>query len=73
MKTKVRAIAGGIGICRILLFWTSTVLRELFASHETMAAVKGVILRGMSILTPGHDCRGCAGAQAISKKGLFSQ
>ncbi len=52
MKTKIHAIAGGIGFVMILLFWTSTATSELFASHETVATVKALILKGMFILIP---------------------
>lgn len=52
MKKRIHALAGGIGFLMMLLFWTSTVLCELFASHETVAAVKALILRGMFILIP---------------------
>ncbi|MFY2824540.1 hypothetical protein [Ruegeria sp. MALMAid1280] len=61
MKTRIHAIAGGIGFLIILLFWTSTVFSELFASHETVAAVKGLILKGMFILIPAMAIVGGSG------------
>ncbi|WP_363324447.1 CDGSH iron-sulfur domain-containing protein [uncultured Roseibium sp.] len=61
MKTRVHAIAGGIGFLMILLFWTSTALTELFASHETVATVKALILRGMFILIPAMVIAGGSG------------
>lgn len=52
MKTMTHAFAGGVGFVMILLFWTSTVTSELFATHETVATVKALILKGMFILIP---------------------
>ncbi|WP_299847009.1 CDGSH iron-sulfur domain-containing protein [uncultured Roseovarius sp.] len=77
MKTRIHAIAGGIGFLMILLFWTSTAISELFASHETIAAVKGLILKGMFILIPAMAIAGGSGtvmgknrtdAKAVAKK-----
>ena len=61
MKTRIHAIAGGIGFLMILLFWTSTVLSEFFASYETIAEVKGMILKGMLILIPAMAIAGGSG------------
>lgn len=61
MKTRIHAIAGGIGFLMILLFWTSTAFSELFASHETIAAVKSLILKGMFILIPAMALVGGSG------------
>ncbi|MGH1539581.1 MAG: CDGSH iron-sulfur domain-containing protein [Arenicella sp.] len=61
MKTRIHAIAGGIGFLMILLFLTSTVIAELFASHETVAAVKALILKGMFILIPAMIIAGGSG------------
>lgn len=61
MKTKIHAFAGGIGFVMILLFWTSTFTSELFASHETVATVKALILRGMFILIPAMAIAGGSG------------
>lgn len=77
MKPKFHAFAGLIGFFTILTFWTSTVLSELFGSHETIAAVKGMILYGMIILIPAMAVAGASGmkmgrrrkdAPAIAKK-----
>ena len=62
MKTRIHAIAGVIGLLMILTFWTSTVLSELFGSHETIATVKGLILWGMFILIPAMAIVGGSGA-----------
>ncbi len=61
MKKLVHAIAGGIGFLMILLFWTSTVTTELFASQETIATVKALILKGMYILIPSMIIVGASG------------
>ena len=61
MKTKLHAAAGGIGFLMILAFWTSTVASELFARHETVADVKALILKGMSILIPAMVIAGGSG------------
>ena len=62
MKTRVHAIAGAIGLLMILTFWTSTVISELFGSQETVAMVKGLVLRGMFILIPAMAIVGASGA-----------
>ncbi|WP_136442241.1 ferredoxin--NADP reductase [Pacificoceanicola onchidii] len=61
MKTRIHAIAGAIGLLMILLFWTSTIVSELFGSHETIASVKGWILSGMFILIPAMAIVGGSG------------
>lgn len=67
MKTRIHAIAGGIGFLMILLFWTSTLMTELFAGHETIAATKAMILRGMWILIPAMAIVGASG-MAMGRK-----
>ncbi len=61
MKTKIHAIAGAIGFLTILTFWSSTVVSELFGSHETIAAVKDAILKGMLVLIPAMAIVGASG------------
>ncbi len=61
MKTRIHAIAGAIGFLTILAFWSSTVISELFGSHETVAMVKGAILKGMFILIPAMVIVGGSG------------
>ena len=61
MKKKIHAIAGLIGFLCILTFWTSTVYSELFTSHEVIASVKAMILRGMFILIPAMVIVGGSG------------
>ncbi len=61
MKTRIHAVAGGIGLLMILTFWTSTILSELLGSYETIAAVKEWILYGMFILIPAMAIVGGSG------------
>lgn len=61
MRTHVHAIAGAIGLLTILIFWTSTVISEVFGSYETIALVKGLILKGMLILIPTMAIVGASG------------
>ena len=61
MKTRIHAIAGAVGLLMIFTFWTSTVISELFGSYETIAAVKGWILKGMFILIPAMAIVGGSG------------
>jgi hypothetical protein len=67
MKTKIHAIAGVIGFLTILTFWSSTLWSELFGSPETIAWVKGMILKGMFILIPTMAVVGVSG-MALGKK-----
>lgn len=62
MKTRVHAIAGAIGFLMILAFWSSTVISEVFGSYESVAMVKGAILKGMFILIPAMAVVGASGA-----------
>lgn len=61
MKTRIHAIAGGIGFLMIVLFWSSTAISELFASHQTVTLVKASILKGMFILIPAMIIVGGSG------------
>jgi len=62
MKTKIHAIAGGVAFLVILAFWVSTLLSEIFTSHETIALVKNLVLWGMMILIPAMAIVGASGA-----------
>ncbi|WP_299923128.1 FAD-dependent oxidoreductase [uncultured Pelagimonas sp.] len=62
MKTRVHAIAGALCLLTILTFWTSTIISEVFGSYETIAMVKGMILKGMFILIPAMAIVGASGA-----------
>ncbi|MGH1352843.1 MAG: CDGSH iron-sulfur domain-containing protein [Methyloligellaceae bacterium] len=68
MKTKIHAAAGVIAFLTILSFWTSTVYTELFTSHETIAWVKGLILKGMFILIPAMIIVGGSGMSLGAKR-----
>ena len=61
MKARIHAIAGAIGFLTILVFWSSTVISEAFGTHETIAMVKGAILKGMFILIPAMAIVGGSG------------
>lgn len=68
MKTRIHALAGGIGFLTILTFWTSTVVSELFASHETIAFIKSMILYGMFVLIPAMAIAGGSGMSMGGKR-----
>ena len=68
VKTRVHAIAGGIGFLAVFAFWTSTVISELFAGHETIAAVKQMILYGMVVLIPALAIAGGSGMAMGQKR-----
>ncbi|MEM7211574.1 MAG: hypothetical protein AAF479_06720 [Pseudomonadota bacterium] len=61
MKKRIHAMAGGIGFVMIIVFWISTAISELFANHETTAAVKTLILQGMFVLIPAMVIVGGSG------------
>ena len=61
MLKVVHPIAGTIGFLTILMFWSSTVLSELFGTHETIADIKFMILTGMLILIPAMIIVGASG------------
>ena len=67
MKSKIHAVSGVIGFLCILTFWTSTAYSELFTSHETIAAVKAMILSGMIILVPAMAIAGGSGMSIGAK------
>ena len=52
MNTNTHRFAGGIAFLAIITFWTSTILVELFGSHESIALVKRGIIWGMILLIP---------------------
>jgi hypothetical protein len=61
MRSRIHAVAGIAGLVTILTFWSATVISEAFATHETIAAVKAGILRGMLILIPALMITGATG------------
>jgi len=61
MKTKIHAIAGITAFLTIFIFFTSTVLVELFGSLETIATVKQLIVYALFILIPAIAVAGAIG------------
>lgn len=61
MRTRIHAAAGVTGFVLILAFWSSTVVSELFGSHEAIAMVKTSILWGMIALIPSLAIAGASG------------
>lgn len=68
MKTRIHAIAGMVGFLTISSFWMSTVLVELFGTHEAIAAVKSWILNGMFVLIPAMAIVGATGMSLGRKR-----
>ncbi|MBG6156879.1 hypothetical protein IWQ52_002704 [Labrenzia sp. EL_159] len=61
MKTRIHAAAGGLGFLMVLIFWTSTVISETFATGADVTVVKSAILMGMFILIPALIVAGGSG------------
>jgi hypothetical protein len=61
MLRLVHPIAGGVALLTLLTFWVSTALSEAFASHETIATVKMLILWGFPLLIPALAAAGGSG------------
>lgn len=77
MVRAIHPIAGLIGFLTILVFWTSTLYSELFATHATVTAVKSMIVSGLFVLVPAMVIVGASGmslgrrrkdAPALAKK-----
>ncbi|WP_170362258.1 hypothetical protein [Ruegeria arenilitoris] len=77
MLRTIHPIAGVLGFLTILVFWTSTLYSELFATLATVAAVKSMIVSGLFILVPAMVIVGASGmslgrrrkdVQALAKK-----
>ncbi|MGI9341917.1 MAG: hypothetical protein ACR2QV_03665 [Gammaproteobacteria bacterium] len=67
MKKRIHAIAGITGFTMILIFWSSTVVSELFGSYADITAVKTSIPWGMIILIPALAIAGASG-MAMGRK-----
>lgn len=52
MLKVIHPVAGAVAILIIAVFWLSTVFAELFASQETVVAVKTTIPWGLLLLVP---------------------
>ena len=63
---KIHAAAGAGAFLFIASFWSSTVLSELFGSHETVAAVKQTIVYALFGLIA---CMATAGATGMTMGG----
>ena len=61
MINKIHPIAGAVALATILIFWSSTVLSELFASEATIVAVKTAIPWGFLLLVPAIAAAGGSG------------
>lgn len=71
MLSKIHKPAAAIGFLCIATFFSATVLSELFGSHETVAAIKKLILfPGLLILIPALAATGASGFKlAKNRKG----
>lgn len=61
MKKRIHAIAGITGFAVILIFWSSTLVSELFGSLDDVTAVKTSIPWGMIVLIPALAIAGASG------------
>lgn len=64
---RVHRIAGIIAFAAVTLFWTSTVLVEVFADRPAVALVKQSILWGMLVLIPAMAALAGTGFQLGGK------
>jgi len=76
MKIRVHAFAGALALLTICIFWSATVISELFGDASAIAAVKNGILAGMLVLIPAMAIAGASGfslgkgwkSQAVERK-----
>lgn len=61
MTRIIHPLAGAVALTMIAAFWLSTVLTELFASHESIAMVKTAIPWGFLLLIPALAVTGGSG------------
>lgn len=61
MTKAVHPIAGTLALLTILIFWTSTVLSEVFGSATTVVTVKTLIPLGFIVLIPALMTAGASG------------
>ncbi|MFD3191362.1 hypothetical protein ACFMPD_13945 [Sedimentitalea sp. HM32M-2] len=62
MKLRIHAAAGTIALLTIIIFWLSTAISELVASHAVVTHVKTGVLYGMAVLIPAMATAGASGA-----------
>lgn len=63
MTRKLHPVAGGLALATIALFWSATLLSELFGGPAAIAAVKTAIPWGFLLLIPALAAAGGTGAQ----------
>jgi hypothetical protein len=68
MPKFIHPIAGAIALLMIATFWTSTLVAELFGSHEMIVAVKSLIPWGLLILIPAMMAVGGTGFALARKR-----
>lgn len=75
MKQKIHLIAGILATLTITTFFTSTIIVELFGSHEAVAVLKSlIVLPGLFILVPTIAVTGGTGfALSKTRKGRLVQ
>lgn len=75
MKQKIHLIAGILATLTITIFFTSTIIVELFGSHEAVAVLKSlIVLPGLFILVPAIAATGGTGfALSKTRKGRLVQ
>ncbi len=62
MINKIHLVAAFIATLCIATFFTSTILVELFGSHESIATIKGlIVMPGLFILVPAIAATGVTG------------
>ncbi|PXX50355.1 hypothetical protein DFR38_1022 [Aquitalea magnusonii] len=66
MKRNVHAIAGVLAFCFIAVFWTSTMVAELFFDHAAVASVKLAISYALIAFVP---CMAIVGATGFAMGG----
>ncbi|MGO1118985.1 hypothetical protein ACTL6U_09780 [Rhodovibrionaceae bacterium A322] len=74
MKTLHRT-AGGLGLLLIIVFWSSTVIVEIFGTTAQVAWVKEAIVYGLFLLIPSLMAAGLSGRALSPKqvKGLLAR
>jgi hypothetical protein len=69
MWTRLHALAGGLGLALIAIFWTATVASELCGSPAAIAVVKTAILWGLVLLIPAMAAVGASGFRLARGRG----
>lgn len=69
MKARLHALAGGLALLLVALFWLSTVVAELFLEPAAVAAVKRGVLYGVGVLIPLLILSGASGVRLDKGRG----